>query len=246
MAPGEGIVCSCPLGMELGADNKTCQIQSYCAKHLKCSQKCEQDKYNVKCSCYEGWMLEPDGESCRSLGVCGWAAGAGGVAPAACDAGVPLLLEAAVAELRTVLMGTVGSGGDLHADGVPLAVPTWRELPLTEQGCEWSCSWGWGQEPGTPSTHRCGDRWSHAAPASQCPRSDPALLSPDPFKPFIIFSNRHEIRRIDLHRGDYSVLVPGLRNTIALDFHLNQSSLYWTDVVEDKIYRGKLLENGGV
>ncbi|XP_010130835.1 PREDICTED: low-density lipoprotein receptor-related protein 1-like, partial [Buceros rhinoceros silvestris] len=127
VAPGEGIVCSCPLGMELGSDNKTCQIQSYCAKHLKCSQKCEQDKYNVKCSCYEGWMLEPD----------------------------------------------------------------------------------------------------------------------DPFKPFIIFSNRHEIRRIDLHRGDYSVLVPGLRNTIALDFHLNQSSLYWTDVVEDKIYRGKLLENGG-
>uniref|UniRef100_A0A8C4SJC3 LDL receptor related protein 1 n=1 Tax=Erpetoichthys calabaricus TaxID=27687 RepID=A0A8C4SJC3_ERPCA len=40
------------------------------------------------------------------------------------------------------------------------------------------------------------------------------------------------------------VLVPGLRNTIALDFHLNQSSLYWTDVVEDKIYRGKLSDNG--
>ncbi|XP_066473947.1 prolow-density lipoprotein receptor-related protein 1 [Tiliqua scincoides] len=135
VAPGEGIACSCPLGMELGADNKTCQIQSYCAKHLKCSQKCEQDKYNVKCSCYEGWMLEADGESCRST---------------------------------------------------------------------------------------------------------------DPFKPFIIFSNRHEIRRIDLQKGDYSVLVPGLRNTIALDFHLNQSSLYWTDVVEDKIYQGKLHENGAL
>ncbi|KAI4875162.1 hypothetical protein NFI96_001329 [Prochilodus magdalenae] len=67
---------------------------------------------------------------------------------------------------------------------------------------------------------------------------------PDPFKPFIIFSNRHEIRRIDLHKGEFSVLVPGLRNTIALDFHLNESSLYWTDVVEDKIYRGKLSENG--
>lgn len=70
-------------------------------------------------------------------------------------------------------------------------------------------------------------------------------LSPDPFKPFIIFSNRHEIRRIELHKGEFSVLVPGLRNTIALDFHLNQSTLYWTDVVEDKIYRGKLSENGG-
>uniref|UniRef100_A0A3B3CPE7 EGF-like domain-containing protein n=1 Tax=Oryzias melastigma TaxID=30732 RepID=A0A3B3CPE7_ORYME len=34
----------------------------------------------------------------------------------------------------------------------------------------------------------------------------------------------------------FSVLVPGLRNTIALDFHLSQSALYWTDVVEDKIY----------
>lgn len=67
----------------------------------------------------------------------------------------------------------------------------------------------------------------------------------DPFKPFIIFSNRHEIRRIDLYKGEFSVLVPGLRNTIALDFHLNQSALYWTDVVEDKIYRGKLSENGG-
>lgn len=73
----------------------------------------------------------------------------------------------------------------------------------------------------------------------------PRHPSPDPFKPFIIFSNRHEIRRIDLQKGDYSVLVPGLRNTIALDFHLSQSALYWTDVVEDKIYRGKLLDNGG-
>ncbi|KAM4582658.1 low-density lipoprotein receptor-related protein 1-like isoform 1-T1 [Fundulus diaphanus] len=135
VAPGEGVICSCPLGMELGSDNKTCQIQSFCAKHLKCSQRCEQDKFSVKCSCYDGWELESDMENCKST---------------------------------------------------------------------------------------------------------------DPFKPFIIFSNRHEIRRIDLNKGEFSVLVPGLRNTIALDFHLNQSSLYWTDVVEDKIYRGKLSENGAL
>uniref|UniRef100_A0A3B3RZD4 LDL receptor related protein 1 n=1 Tax=Paramormyrops kingsleyae TaxID=1676925 RepID=A0A3B3RZD4_9TELE len=135
VAPGEGVVCSCPLGMELSVDNKTCQVQSFCAKHLRCSQRCEQDKFSVKCSCYEGWALEADMESCKST---------------------------------------------------------------------------------------------------------------DPFKPFIIFSNRHEIRRIDLYKGEFSVLVPGLRNTIALDFHLNQSALYWTDVVEDKIYRGKLSENGAL
>lgn len=66
--PGEGFECSCPLGMELGADNKTCQIQSFCAKHLKCSQRCEQEKSSVKCSCYEGWELEADMESCKSTG----------------------------------------------------------------------------------------------------------------------------------------------------------------------------------
>ncbi|GAA6080207.1 low-density lipoprotein receptor-related protein 1, partial [Tachysurus ichikawai] len=69
VAPGLGIMCSCPLGMELSANNKTCQIQGFCAKHLKCSQRCEQDKFNVKCSCYEGWALEPDMESCRSTGT---------------------------------------------------------------------------------------------------------------------------------------------------------------------------------
>lgn len=78
-----------------------------------------------------------------------------------------------------------------------------------------------------------------------CVKTLTLSLPSDPFKPFIIFSNRHEIRRIELHKGEFNVLVPGLRNTIALDFHLNQSTLYWTDVVEDKIYRGKLSENGG-
>lgn len=68
IAPGEGILCSCPTGMELGSDNKTCQIQSFCAKHLKCSQRCVQEKATVKCACYEGWALEPDNESCKSTG----------------------------------------------------------------------------------------------------------------------------------------------------------------------------------
>ncbi|XP_041434027.1 low-density lipoprotein receptor-related protein 1B-like [Xenopus laevis] len=135
IAPGRGIVCSCPQGMLLSTDNKTCHQIDYCTKHQKCSQVCEQHKQIVKCSCYEGWVLNPDGETCSSV---------------------------------------------------------------------------------------------------------------DTFEAFIIFSIRHEIRRIDLHRRDYSLLVPGLRNTIALDFHFNQSLLYWTDVVEDKIYRGKLSENSGV
>uniref|UniRef100_A0A671SCE3 Low density lipoprotein receptor-related protein 1Ba n=1 Tax=Sinocyclocheilus anshuiensis TaxID=1608454 RepID=A0A671SCE3_9TELE len=135
VAPGKGVVCSCPVGFQLGSDSRTCEVLDYCTKHLRCSQVCEQHKNTVKCSCYPGWSLGPDGDSCYST---------------------------------------------------------------------------------------------------------------DPFEAFIIFSIRHEIRRINLQRGDYSLLVPGLRNTIALDFHFSQSLLYWTDVVEDKIYRGKLSEGGGV
>ncbi|XP_021325253.1 low-density lipoprotein receptor-related protein 1B isoform X1 [Danio rerio] len=135
VAPGKGVVCSCPAGFQLGSDAQTCEILDYCSKHLRCSQVCEQHKNTVKCSCYPGWSLGSDGDSCYST---------------------------------------------------------------------------------------------------------------DPFEAFIIFSIRHEIRRINLHKGDYSLLVPGLRNTIALDFHFSQSLLYWTDVVEDKIYRGKLSEGGGV
>uniref|UniRef100_A0A8C6XVP1 LDL receptor related protein 1B n=1 Tax=Naja naja TaxID=35670 RepID=A0A8C6XVP1_NAJNA len=135
VVPGGRIVCSCPPGLYLNSDNKTCDYVDYCTKHQKCSQVCEQHKNAVKCSCYEGWELGKDGESCANI---------------------------------------------------------------------------------------------------------------DPFEAFIIFSIRHEIRRIDLQKRDYSLLVPGLRNTIALDFHFNQSLLYWTDVVEDKIYRGKLSETGGV
>ncbi|TNN88761.1 Low-density lipoprotein receptor-related protein 1B [Liparis tanakae] len=135
VAPGQGVVCFCPPGLHLDSSNKTCEVVDYCSSHLKCSQVCEQYKTTVKCSCYPGWTLDQDGDSCHST---------------------------------------------------------------------------------------------------------------DPFEAFIIFSIRHEIRRIDLHKRDYSLLVPGLRNTIALDFHFNHSLLYWTDVVEDKIYRGRLSESGGV
>lgn len=49
-----------------------------------------------------------------------------------------------------------------------------------------------------------------------------------------------------MYKGDYSLFVFGLRNIIVFDFYFNQSLFYWIDVVEDRIYRGKLLESGGM
>lgn len=61
--------------------------------------------------------------------------------------------------------------------------------------------------------------------------------SSDP--PYVIFSNREEIRGVDLKTLAVKNFFASLRNTIALDFLFNNGSLqiFWTDVIDDKIYR---------
>ena len=61
--------------------------------------------------------------------------------------------------------------------------------------------------------------------------------------PYIIFSNRHELRGIDLYSHNVKALISSLKNTIALDFfHTPEADIiFWTDVVDDKIYRGTLV-----
>lgn len=61
--------------------------------------------------------------------------------------------------------------------------------------------------------------------------------------PYIIFSNRQEIRGIDLHTFAVKSFYTSLRNTIALDFLITPESIqiFWTDVMDDKIYRGTLI-----
>ncbi len=71
----------------------------------------------------------------------------------------------------------------------------------------------------------------------------------DDVEKYLIFSNRHEIRRLDLRTKDYVSLREGLNNTIALDFWYNHSGrdegsyIFWTDVMDDKIYKGTLISN---
>lgn len=64
--------------------------------------------------------------------------------------------------------------------------------------------------------------------------------------PQIIFSNRHELRRMDLNMFNVRALTMGLKNTVALDFFYfnNSYTLFWTDVIDDKIFRGTVDETG--
>lgn len=56
---------------------------------------------------------------------------------------------------------------------------------------------------------------------------------------YLIFFNRYEMRSVDLFNYNYVVLVLGLYNTVVLDFYYNKSFIFWIDVVDDKIFRGK-------
>ncbi|XP_055345561.1 prolow-density lipoprotein receptor-related protein 1-like [Paramacrobiotus metropolitanus] len=66
---------------------------------------------------------------------------------------------------------------------------------------------------------------------------------------YLIFSSRHEIRMLNLREPDIQpVLVPSLRNTIAIDFLYDtgdgdRQQIFWTDVVDDKIFSGSLVDS---
>lgn len=59
----------------------------------------------------------------------------------------------------------------------------------------------------------------------------------------VIYSNRHELRGVDLRTLSVKPLISALKNTIAIDFLHNSTTdlIFWTDVIEDKIYRGTLI-----
>ncbi|XP_072048571.1 uncharacterized protein [Amphiura filiformis] len=63
--------------------------------------------------------------------------------------------------------------------------------------------------------------------------------------PLIIFTNRNDIRQYDLITNEYRLLFDNLRSAVALDFHIESQSVYWTDVVEEQIRRGRIQNRNG-
>ncbi|XP_059416188.1 low-density lipoprotein receptor-related protein 8-like isoform X6 [Carassius carassius] len=54
--------------------------------------------------------------------------------------------------------------------------------------------------------------------------------------PYLMFTNRHEIRRIDLLKKDYTQVVPILKNAVALDVDVTTNKMYWCDLYHRKIF----------
>ena len=60
----------------------------------------------------------------------------------------------------------------------------------------------------------------------------------DAIQPYLYFSTRREIRKINLRQGsNYTTVLSGLSNTIGIDFDWSEQQLYYSDVNNDKIVR---------
>uniref|UniRef100_A0A8B9LF33 LDL receptor related protein 8 n=1 Tax=Astyanax mexicanus TaxID=7994 RepID=A0A8B9LF33_ASTMX len=60
--------------------------------------------------------------------------------------------------------------------------------------------------------------------------------------PYLMFTNRHEIRRIDLVKRDYTQVVPTQKNAVAMDVDVAANRMFWCDRFHRKIYSAYIHE----
>ncbi|GFO20808.1 LOW QUALITY PROTEIN: low-density lipoprotein receptor-related protein 1 [Plakobranchus ocellatus] len=90
----------------------------------------------------------------------------------------------------------------------------------------------------TADGHRC-----YCSPGYEL-RADGYSCKPsDPEPVYLLVANGQDISRFDLKNGNRTRLVEGLQNTVGIDFHFRKNLVFWSDLIDHKIYRGHMSGN---
>ncbi|XP_072447647.1 very low-density lipoprotein receptor-like [Chiloscyllium punctatum] len=55
-------------------------------------------------------------------------------------------------------------------------------------------------------------------------------------EPYLIFTNRHDIRKMGLYHQEYTQVVDQLRNVVALDADISEQQIFWVDLGQQAIF----------
>ncbi|XP_011472600.2 low-density lipoprotein receptor [Oryzias latipes] len=89
-----------------------------------------------------------------------------------------------------------------------------------------------------PGSYKCDCEWGYKIdPVSNTCKAESGTV------PALLFTTRHDVRKILVDHSEYVQVIPGLKNAAALDMDMAQKTLYWSDVSLKKIFRLNLADS---
>ncbi|RVE76442.1 hypothetical protein OJAV_G00008060 [Oryzias javanicus] len=89
-----------------------------------------------------------------------------------------------------------------------------------------------------PGTYKCDCEWGYKIdPVSKTCKAESGTV------PALLFTTKHDVRKIVMDRSEYVQVIHGLKNAVALDMDMAKKMIYWSDLSLKKIFRSNLDDN---